>query len=271
MGYHSYMKRKLFDAGTMIYEDTDYYDFPVRVYDSGNGWQSATFMDEDKKYDLVFAYLRAFNRAFDIDPDIRSILLLGGAGYSYPKYAISHYPDVTVTVVEIDPQAYDTALKLFYLEDLIEEFDLNNNNRLINITSDAVKYIETTEQKYDVIINDLYADIDPVYYLLVSEGIAKVKERLPDDGQYVLNLSGYRKLNNTDYLLNIIKTLKLYFKNVSIVKAFSYQYLKSGNYVLFATDKDTVLDDCVDYDLNEATELTDPDLLKEAYHNFLGI
>lgn len=271
MGYISYMKRKLFETGTKIYEDTDYYDYPVRVFDSGNGWQSATFMDEDKKYDLVFAYLRAFNRGFDINPDIKSILLLGGAGYSYPKHVISHYPDVRITVVEIDPEALEIAKEHFYLNDLIRDYDLDNNDRFTNITDDAVHYIQTTEHSYDMIINDLYDDLDPVYPLLTLDEIRSVRNVLTENGIYALNLSGNRKLNRTDYLLNIIKTLKEVFRNVSIVKAFSYQHLRSGNYVIFASDSEKTLPDGVEYDLTDAQVVNDPEKLREDYHDFLGI
>ena len=265
------MNRKLYDAETRIYEDTDYYDYPIRVYDSGNGWQSATFMDEDKKYDLVFAYLRAFNRGFDIDPNIQNILLLGGAGYAYPKYVISHYPDVRITVIEIDPQSIEIAKQHFYLNDLIEEYNLNNSDRFTNITADAVGYLENNDVKYDIIINDLYADLDPVYQLLTYEGIYTVKKRLNENGIYALNLSGNRKLDKTDYLLNIIKTLKAHFHNVSVIKAFSYQHLRSGNYVLFASDNEKVLEDSVPYDLSNAETVYDADELKEEYYDFLGI
>ena len=268
MVYHIVMKRKLFESGTMIYEDTDYFDFPIRVYDSGNGWQSATFLEEDKKYDLVFNYLKAFNRAFDIKPDIKDILLLGGAGYAYPKYVISHYPEVSISVVEIDPEAFELAKQHFFLDDLIREY---GDNRLINITDDAVHYIKSTDNKYDLIINDLYADLDPVYQLLTNDGIANVKKCLKDNGIYSLNLSGNKKLDKTDYLLNIIKTLSNHFKNVSIVKAFSYQYLRSGNYVLFASDSDDKLPDSIPYDLTNAVPYEDADKLKEDYHEFLGI
>ena len=271
MVYHYDMKRKLFDTGTMIYEDTDYFDFPIRVYDSGNGWQSATFIDHDKKYDLVFNYLKAFNRAFDMNTGIKDILLLGGAGYAYPKYVISHYSDVNISVVEIDPQAFEMARQYFFLDDLIADYDLDNNNRLINITADAVEYIDKTETKYDLIINDLYADLDPVYPLLVSEGINRVKSCLNDNGIYALNLSGNRKLDRTDYLLSVMKTLKESFKNVSVIKAFSYQYLRSGNYVLFASDSEVTLPDSIPYDVTDKEPYDDPDKLKEDYHDFLGI
>lgn len=265
------MKRKLFDTGTMIYEDTDYYDFPIRVYDSGNGWQSATFIDYDKKYDLVFNYLKAFNRAFDINPDIKNILLLGGAGYAYPKYVISHYSDVNISVVEIDPEAFELAKEHFFLDDLINEYDLDNNNRLINITADAVDYIDKTDLKYDLIINDLYADLDPVYPLLISDGINKVKRCLTENGIYALNLSGNRKFDKTDYLLSIIKTLRESFRNVSVIKAFSYQYLRSGNYVLFASDSEITLPDSIPYDLTDREIYNDTDKLRNDYHDFLGI
>ena len=57
--------------------------------------------------------MKQFNRALDLKPDTGNMLLLGGARYAYPKYIISHYPDISMDVVEIDPQAYETACQFF--------------------------------------------------------------------------------------------------------------------------------------------------------------
>ncbi|MBR0385698.1 MAG: hypothetical protein IJI05_04035, partial [Erysipelotrichaceae bacterium] len=94
------------ETEVLIYEDTDYEDNPIRVYDGGGSWQSATFLAPEKKYELVFEYMRKFNLAFDLNAQIRKVLVIGGAGFAYPKYLIAHCPGVTVDVVDCDPTAY---------------------------------------------------------------------------------------------------------------------------------------------------------------------
>ena len=103
----------------LIYEDTDYEDNPIRVYDGGSSWQSATFLEEGKRNELVFQYMKAFNLAFEQGREIKKLLVVGGAGYAYPKYVISHYPDVAVDVVDLDSMAYETACRFFFLDELI--------------------------------------------------------------------------------------------------------------------------------------------------------
>ena len=74
----------------MIYRDNDTRDKEIRVYDTGTVLQSATYTDEDSRYELVFEYMKQFNRAFEVNPEAKTVMLFGGAGYAYPKYVISH-------------------------------------------------------------------------------------------------------------------------------------------------------------------------------------
>ena len=161
-----------------IYQDSEYTDKEIRVYDSGSVLQSATYIDEDSRNELIFEYMKQFNRALQLKPDTKSILLFGGARYAYPKYVISHYPDITVDVVEIDPQAYQTACHFFYLDELIDKYNLDENHRLNNIISDAHDYIYQSARKYDIIIDDTFNDIEPVYSLLTRESFRQIKSLL---------------------------------------------------------------------------------------------
>ena len=74
----------------------------VRILNIDSGFESATFTDEDKVNELVFDYTKYYDLMFNAKIDINNVLLIGGAGYSYPKYYISHYPNKNMDVVEID-------------------------------------------------------------------------------------------------------------------------------------------------------------------------
>ena len=253
-----------------IYETTDKNGEAIIVADSGSAFQSASYLDSDKRYDLVFEYPKKFNRAFALNPDARKMLILGGGGYGYPKYVISHYPDVSVDVVEIDRQVYLMACEYFFLDELIEEYELDINHRFHNITADAQEYLQKTGEKYDIIINDLYDDLDPVYSLLTLEACRGMKEHLNPNGVYVINLAGYRNLNKTEYLLAVLRTLRECFENVQIVKAFYYPHTKTGNYVVFAGDGKTKLPEALAYSLDSCTVITDTRELQKQYEKFLG-
>ena len=61
-----------------------------------SGYESATFTDESKVNELVFDYTKFYDLMFNANIEINNTLLIGGAGYSYPKYYISHYPNKTM-------------------------------------------------------------------------------------------------------------------------------------------------------------------------------
>jgi len=61
--------------------------------------ESATYLGE-RRYDLVFDYLRTFDAMFDTGMPISNALMIGGGGYSYPKHLVFHHPETAVDVVE---------------------------------------------------------------------------------------------------------------------------------------------------------------------------
>ena len=240
----------------MIYRDNDTRDKEIRVYDTGTVLQSATYTDEDSRYELVFEYMKQFNRAFEVNPEAGNVMLFGGAGYAYPKYVISHYPEVSIDVVEIDPQAYQTACQFFYFDQLIKDYGLDNNHRFRNIIRDARDYIYRADRKYDIIIDDAFVDVEPVYSLLTIESFRQIKSLLTEKGQLVINLSGFRKIDQTYYLLDVLKTLQEIFANVIVLKAFFYKYTRTGNYVIIASDKPIPLENTVKYNTDTAGIIT---------------
>lgn len=250
-----------------IYEDTDYEGNPIRVYDGGSSWQSATYVDEARKYELVFNYMRRFDLVFQLREDISRILLIGGAGFAYPKYVIAHHPDAFIDVVDSDPMAYETARRFFYLQDLIDEFSLNENHRLNSITDDGLHYIRNSTQKYDVIINDAYCDLEPAYELLTAESTAEIKNCLNDQGIYVLNLSADRKFRKTEYFMKMLKTLQQVYRHVLVTEAFTFKYTRVGNYVIFCSDHIDHCEGMLEYDAGDAETVTG-DNIKELQEQF---
>lgn len=94
---------------------------PVRVLEQGGVWQSATYLDE-RRMEPVFAYYRAFDHLLEAaltgGPALRRVLLLGGGGCAYPKYALTTYPDLAMDVVEVDPAVVAAAREFFFLDEL---------------------------------------------------------------------------------------------------------------------------------------------------------
>ncbi len=241
----------------------------ARIYENGEVMHSAAYTEEGCHYDLVFDYMKTMNVMFDLSDDIHDILLIGGAGYSYPKYVISHYPEVRMDVVDIDPMAYETAKMYFYLDELIREFDLENNRRLIPVTDDGRHYLETAEKTYDVIINDAYNGIVPVVSLVTAEACRTVKDHLRENGMYVINVPGYKRMKKSKYMLDVIASLQTVFRSVIVIRAsgrFAGSY--TCNYIVVASDRYDKAEGMLKYDLDDASVITDENAesIEENYH-----
>ncbi len=253
-----------------IYQDNEYTDREIMVYDSGSVLQSASYIEEGRRNELIFEYMKQFNRALDLKPDTGNMLLFGGARYAYPKYIISHYPNISMDVVEIDPQAYETACQFFYVDELIRDYDLNETHRLNNIIDDAHDFIYHTNRKYDIIIDDTFNDIEPVFPLLTLETFTQIKTLLKENGIYMRNLSGHRKIQKTPYLLDVLKTLQQVYADVRLVKAFFFPHARMGNYVILASDRVLDIPDALNFNTEHAEVITDEklDTLIERFDDF---
>ena len=152
---------------------------------------------------------------FESSREINSCLMIGGAGYSYPKHYISQFPDKNIDVVEIDDKVTELAKKYFYLDKLIEDYDLENTNRLNIITEDGRTYINKNTKKYDAILNDAFSGDTPAETLTTLEAVQYIYNSLNENGIYLTNVIANLNGKGVDFLKAEVLTLKQVFKNVS--------------------------------------------------------
>lgn len=96
----------------------------VRMLNVGGVLQSATYTDERWAV-CPFAYLRAFDHLFEAADlsaprplTVGRVLMIGGAGFAYPKSLLVNHPGVRLDVVEIDPAMVALAREHFCLDRL---------------------------------------------------------------------------------------------------------------------------------------------------------
>ena len=224
-------------------------DEPVRVLNIDSGYESATFTNEDKVNELVFEYTKLYNLMFEYNNEINDILLIGGAGYSYPKYYISHYPKKRMDVVEIDGDITKIAKKYFYLDKLIRDYNLEENKRLNLITEDGRVYLNNNTKKYDAILNDAFSGKNPAKTLTTKEAISQIKKSLNVNGLYLTNIISSLEGENSKFIKAEVNTLKKYFKNVYVIPCRDIKDLyNTQNNMVICTDKDVKYDNT--YSLN---------------------
>ena len=206
---------------------------PVRVLMVGGVYQSGAYLDEERKYDAPFAFLRSFDVVFHAGLPIGRALMLGGGAYAIPKHLISRYPDLTMDVVEIDPSVTELARSQFGLDDLLREYGAD---RLSIIHADASDYLRSTDVTYDALFNDLFAGRNPNSFFLSEEGLALIHDHLNPQGIYATNVVAEESVEGADFLMGVVDRLHRIFEHVHIVPCFEEDFTEEDNYLVIGTD-----------------------------------
>lgn len=182
---------------------------PIRVISNDPHFlQSAMFLEDDE---LVFDYTKYFHLANHFSPQMKSSLMIGGAGYSFPRDFIRKYPEAILDVVEIDPKMTDIARKYFRL---------NDNERMNIFHQDARVVLRNTESgKYDVVIMDAFGTLFSIpYHLTTQESMKDVRRVLTDKGILIMNLGGALSGRGSGFFRAELATLRSVFSEVRIFK-----------------------------------------------------
>jgi spermidine synthase len=142
------------------------------------GRQSAMYLDNPTE--LVLPYTRFYRLVEYYRPQARRMLVLGGGGYSFPKYALDHYPDLQIDVVELDPGITGLARS---------HFSLTDHPRLTIIEEDARTYLKKVANRYDVILCDVFNSHYSIpFHLVTVEAIQLMHAALNPEGVVLVNL-----------------------------------------------------------------------------------
>ncbi|MBE5822235.1 MAG: spermidine synthase [Clostridiales bacterium] len=231
---------------------------PYRMLEIDNGSESGSYINEDK-YELVFEYTKYYDLMFKSPNKIDNVLMIGGAGNSYPKYYISHYSDKKMDVVEIDEKVIELSKKYFFVDDLINEY---GQERINFIADDGRTYLNKNTKKYDAILNDAFAGGTPAATLTTKEAVEKIYNSLNENGLYLTNIISATQGEDSKFIKAEINTLKQFFKNVYTIPCNYELYLqdktKADNIMVIATDIELNIDGAVDiYIEDDEIVLTD--------------
>lgn len=110
-----------------------------------------------------------------------NVLIIGGGGYTFPRWLEVKLPDVGVDVVEIDPAVTEVAHR---------ELGLPRNTTIRTVNMDGRQFIRerAEENHYQLVIQDAVNDLSVPYHLMTKEYNDAVKKTLAKDGVYLLTL-----------------------------------------------------------------------------------
>jgi spermidine synthase len=157
---------------------------------------------------LAVPYTQFYQLAAHFKPEMKSLLMLGGGGYSFPKFALAHYPELRLEVVEIDPEVTALAKTFFALPD---------NPRLLVHHQDARVFLNTTGKQYDVILGDTFGSHYTIpFHLSTIEAVRRIHDALADDGVAVVNLIAAIEGKAGRFLRAEIATFKAVFPRICL-------------------------------------------------------
>lgn len=178
------MRRHSLFGTVLVFESEDEDGTPVRLLNVNGTFQSASYLSDELWSELVCEYHRTMVAEIDGMGRARSVLVIGGGGYSLPKYLVTHTQRMTVTAVEIDPRITQIARERFFL-DRAEEL---SDGRLELVNAGGWEYLRESGRSFDVIVNDAFSGSKPLGSLSNSEGAALIRAHLSDRGLYLANV-----------------------------------------------------------------------------------
>jgi spermidine synthase len=141
------------------------------------------------------------------------VLVIGGGGYTFPRYLMEKIPETHVDVVEIDPKVTWVAY---------EYLGLKPHPHLNPIHMDGRQFVaeRAAAGSYDLVVQDAVNDLSVPGHLMTKEYNDAVKAALKPNGVYLLTIIdsvSYGKLWKA-----ALATLEKTFKHVVLLRAPEY-------------------------------------------------
>ena len=139
-----------------------------------------------------------------LSPDAKRILVLGlGGGVLPMRFAAA---DVEIDVVEINTESIPLAEEYF-------NYDAEVANHFV---MDARVFVRETEEKYDLILADLFHGDATPEYLLTVEFMSDLGKCLTPEGGVVFNMVGHSDPRFEPALYSYVKTVNVVWPHVNV-------------------------------------------------------
>ena len=142
--------------------------------------------------------------------DYPRALVIGGGGYTFPRYAMTALAETRMDVVEIDPQVTRVAY---------EHLGLKRYEGLNIVHMDGRQFVveKAARDAYDLIVQDAVNDLSVPAHLLTKEYNDAIKLTLKEDGVYLLTVIDSIKYGRL--WRSAMRTLGASFAHVELVSA----------------------------------------------------
>lgn len=239
------MRRTKFGL-TLIFESENLDHTPMRLLNVNGTFQSVCYLPDDLRFELACEYHRAMASVIEglarraAGRDVR-VMVMGGGGYSLPKYLAAYVPAARTDVVEVDPAITAIAREFFFLDECLEKTGAEKNGRLRLVNDDAWAFVHAADEPYDVIVNDAFSGKRPLGPLTSAEGARVVRSRLADGGVYLANVRCACAGRGSGPLREVEEAFGREFAHVGYVPEWPDDPKMPGNNAFIATNAEDVL------------------------------
>ena len=234
------MRRTKFGL-TLVFDSENLDHTPVRLLNVNGTFQSACYIPEDLRFELACEYHRAMAGVIErLHRPVR-VMVMGGGGYSLPKYLAAYVPAARTDVVEVDPAITAIAREFFFLDECLEKTGAEKDGRLRLVNDDAWAFVRAATEPYDVIVNDAFSGKRPLGPLTSAEGACVMRSRLAKDGVYLANVRCACAGQGSEPLREVEEAFGREFAHVGYVPEWPDEPEKPGNNAFIATNVEGVL------------------------------
>ena len=236
---------------TLVFDAANEDGTPVRLLNVNGTFQSGCYVPEGLRFELACEYHRVMAGVIEGLVAARGatsarplrVMVMGGGGYSLPKYLAAYVPEARVDVVEIDPAITELARERFFLDECLERTGAERDGRLRLVCGDAWAELRGSEEPFDVIVNDAFSGNRPLGPLTSEEGARTVREHLAEGGVYLANVRCACEGRRARALREVEAAFGTEFAHVGYVPEWDDEPGKPSNNVLVATDAEGVRPD----------------------------
>ncbi len=229
----------------LVFDSKDGYGEAVRLLNVDGKFQSICYTSDELWCELTCAYHRHFSDILFRAGWPDRALVLGGGGFSLPKYLIDHDNLIQLDVCEIDPAIVDIARRFFRLDELREYAGA----RMRLYIEDGWAYLLETSKCYDLIVNDAFGGKHALGAMGTHEGALYVSKHLNARGLYFANLITALEGSKAAELKRIVQIYVEVFGYVYIFPERPEEPTKLGNNAFIASryplDIDADADGCL--------------------------
>lgn len=223
---------------TMIFDSEDADGTPIRLLNVNGTFQSVSYIAPELRFELCVHYHRMMAKVIQQVSARGHVVVMGGGGFSLPKYLATHMKAAAIDAIEIDPKIVSLARKHFFLDEALAA----TSSELRVIEDDAWKVLQNTDTgSIDVLVNEVFAGRKSLGPLGTPDGAQTVKEKLVPGGVYLADVRCPLEGHGSTLLPQVANVFAQEFEHIAYVPEWPDTPKTPGNNLLIATDADITL------------------------------